>query len=840
MAKCQTMIEKLKESVEAKFGRKIAYQKDCKTLSENILELTSVLISPSTLRRFYGFLSTNSNPSRVTLDILSTYCGYNSWDDFRDKNSKTTHNEPIIELWHKAKAAANYISSKNSKALRSENPIGFSNTIAREFAHERLNYFLKSEYSATPFIGPGGYGKSTLLTKWYEAFVCNNKNENHIVLFTPAIHLEGWISKESYLDEWILSLLEIPNSNLFDTLNSTPKLAPGKFILVIDALDEIETTLPKTERLFSAVNNLALRFSGQWFKLITSSRYSTWQQFVNQANSMDAWFMANAQNISPLGTNMPPLNDAEIQQILNLTLNTDNLPRLITEEIPYDLLQIISYPYYLQLFIDTYNPTSVHLIADRLDLLTEFLKKQVFLSPLADEKSDILYSIVELSQKESTSGLCKKNDLKKIIPIHLKSAGDYAIAYNQLISFGIISEEVIKNEFGLYTTHTRITQRPLFRMLLLHTLIEQNQGITFSLFVDIEKKYLGKKSLPHIINMLYELAYKQKNIEALKPFFELQESTLKSVFVHPNIHLALAKDDLMRRELIPHYANNPRARKFLIEKFIDLNSIAKSSKLLYLNYIQNSISERDIFIGKTLLYTSNAYSLDFNWVNQFNNEYPEDIPPQNVSPLISGLWFSCKLIALLVNNNNSYKSITESINKYTQANMGQWESNDFYNFEIALAVGFICTKQYELIISRIEPLLENANNHILTQYEKALFIHKELAIWLSRKETNKSNLNIIQQYVDDSPVWARNQTAILGYSWLASHFLSHGQIDKAYPYFKKSLEISNFAGYTLYEVKLLSSLSRVLLSLGETERAKECTLLIENLTAKSNIDLGSL
>lgn len=82
---CKLMIEKLKNEIEIKIGRKISYQKDCIYLSANILEQSKAYISPATLRRVFGFLATNSNPSRVTLDILSRFVAYKDWDDFIQK-----------------------------------------------------------------------------------------------------------------------------------------------------------------------------------------------------------------------------------------------------------------------------------------------------------------------------------------------------------------------------------------------------------------------------------------------------------------------------------------------------------------------------------------------------------------------------------------------------------------------------------------------------------------------------------------------------------------------------------------------------------------------------------
>jgi tetratricopeptide (TPR) repeat protein len=124
--------------------------------------------------------------------------------------------------------------------------------------------------------------------------------------------------------------------------------------------------------------------------------------------------------------------------------------------------------------------------------------------------------------------------------------------------------------------------------------------------------------------------------------------------------------------------------------------------------------------------------------------------------------------------------------------------------------------------------------------EKALSIYFELARWHIEKNFDDKKIQELKQYMDDIPAWIRYQTLIMGHSLLAMYSFTSGHIEKSYDYFRKAIEISNIAGYTIYEAKLLYSLSKILVSIGEAERARECTTLIESLTERSNIQLGSL
>lgn len=68
--------------VEKKYGRRIATTTDFESLSVVIEHLINELISSSTLKRLWGYVSLNPTPRLATLDILSRYVGYQDFKDF--------------------------------------------------------------------------------------------------------------------------------------------------------------------------------------------------------------------------------------------------------------------------------------------------------------------------------------------------------------------------------------------------------------------------------------------------------------------------------------------------------------------------------------------------------------------------------------------------------------------------------------------------------------------------------------------------------------------------------------------------------------------------------------
>ena len=75
-------IENLKREIGLKFGRTIESAADFDMLSITIQQATSETISPSTLKRIFGYVKSDAAPSATTLSILSRYVGYTGWSDF--------------------------------------------------------------------------------------------------------------------------------------------------------------------------------------------------------------------------------------------------------------------------------------------------------------------------------------------------------------------------------------------------------------------------------------------------------------------------------------------------------------------------------------------------------------------------------------------------------------------------------------------------------------------------------------------------------------------------------------------------------------------------------------
>ena len=78
------LTEKLKEYVENVAGFRLCTPKDFKNLAQSVFNETGSMLSPTTLKRLWGYLQEKEQqtPRMTTLDILSKYIGYMDFATF--------------------------------------------------------------------------------------------------------------------------------------------------------------------------------------------------------------------------------------------------------------------------------------------------------------------------------------------------------------------------------------------------------------------------------------------------------------------------------------------------------------------------------------------------------------------------------------------------------------------------------------------------------------------------------------------------------------------------------------------------------------------------------------
>ena len=68
--------------VKQTYGKPVSTPLQFEALADDIFRRIGKLISPTTLKRLWGYLHEPMTPRRSTLDALARYCGWNDYEDF--------------------------------------------------------------------------------------------------------------------------------------------------------------------------------------------------------------------------------------------------------------------------------------------------------------------------------------------------------------------------------------------------------------------------------------------------------------------------------------------------------------------------------------------------------------------------------------------------------------------------------------------------------------------------------------------------------------------------------------------------------------------------------------
>lgn len=95
MQKTSPEISELKKRIENQLKRKIMTPNDFIFLSGAVWERTHQTMSPTTLKRLWGYIDGADETRNSTLEILSQFLGYDNWEDFLKTIDKDNGSDPV-------------------------------------------------------------------------------------------------------------------------------------------------------------------------------------------------------------------------------------------------------------------------------------------------------------------------------------------------------------------------------------------------------------------------------------------------------------------------------------------------------------------------------------------------------------------------------------------------------------------------------------------------------------------------------------------------------------------------------------------------------------------------
>jgi len=829
------MLEHLKKETLNKFGQELSYNKDCEALAEIVCDATGGRISATTIRRLYGFLKSPSAPSKFTLDLLAHYVGYKSWKDFQS-NYVSEEKERDIKPsnWQTFRERGIELSNDAYNLIKGQSGIPFKSVAVRKIGEDRIKNFLQSDKMALSFVAPGGAGKSTMLAKWYER-VSQDASSKDVILFFDATFMINCLSSDFMLERWLEEQLNSKSKTDLKYFLDRPKACEGKIILILDALDEVSYDNTKLERLFLQLNQfIANHKDSKNMKLILTSRTSTWEKFampfIQRENSLlEAWYEIDLDLDQVDKRNFPPLNGFEIQYVFDETINQQFFYELKVENLDYNQRNTISNPFFLELFVKIYAPNKTGDINDGFKLLDEFLKNKIYFSRYSEEKIEILKGILKIQKYGKDSHSVKKMNLKSMFPIHLKTAGNYYYAYEEMLSYGLISEYVSVNEYNGYCKFVKIYNEQLFEVLLVKELIEFNQGVDFDLFKQIEKDYQGFELKDRLIAQLFSVAVNSENYQALSRFFELDEDTLTSSAVTDILTTVITNLDDKKIDLIKTYALGTRSVEFMFALSGNLNRLTGDfSKVVEI--ISETNEDKSIKIKSlSLLLMTSLMSLEQELSDKYYKLLLETEPNSSCSAYSIALRFT----SILFYNHISGKSNDiELLKVFYYRQMAYCQVGDTYEswsgeFEVLVCNALFYMQSYHKVIQLIEDaelFYDQLNVKAHFSNHKLLRAYKLIAQF---KLGMKLTANQIQEleFCNDSLISSKAYPLQIFFkSSLAEVYFEEGNRDLQEKHSNRAFAISEFARYDFCKVSLLTKMAKYYHAWGEQTKENLCTV----------------
>ncbi len=497
----------LRKDLEVKIGRKVKNTKDCTYLKEQIQDETNRQISNSTLKRFFGLITTNFLPSRYTLETFIEFLGFKNWDEYRNCYDASRYSKSGESNWSLLKSRTQIITEHSLLSLKQKTGYRPEEVVSRTFTKKLFEEFTDSSQSATLLIAPDGYGKSTTLIQLAENYFLNEngKCKNDILLLIDGGIFFNLYSKNPNL-ELLSQLLDFKvnaGQNLY--FQNFPEQREGRIFIFIDSIDEVFFGKEQYHKFLENLSRMIMSYDRELVKMVFTCKPENVDVFAYLVNKnpllKSFWFNINFDKVDDINEiiNVPLLTWKEIKEVLQ-KLNFD---RLIYNK--KNIPGIIKHPYFFSLFIKEYNGDKD---ISEINLVKNFLKIRLYSPPYAEEKIKILKRFIELCNLGRETNVVKKKVLL--------SKAKHKLAYQELISYGIIYEHVVSEGLFKGNTYVKFCNNLIFEYILLEKWKEKNK-LDFKLFVDIKEFYTNNVHLQcNILKLLIKLFAYEKEYKTVK------------------------------------------------------------------------------------------------------------------------------------------------------------------------------------------------------------------------------------------------------------------------------------------------------------------------------------
>ncbi len=494
----------LKKDVELKFGGEVIRSNDCSRLARDIVNNTRRHVSASTVKRFFGIIKSNYNPSKYTLETFVQYIGFKNWQEYKDYYNQSTLPEAIQNTWEILKKRMDIITERSLISLKLRAGYNPDKVIFRTFAKEKFENFLQSSETATLLTAPIGYGKSVTLIQLVEYYFRQEDadNKDDLVLLIDGGIFFSLFARNSNVD----LLHQFVDFNISSSqemyFQKNPDQRKGRIMIFIDNIDEIYFNKEKYHRFLENLMRVIMAYDNGHYKMIFTCRPENVDVFAYLVNKNPilekAWYGVDfKKKLMHEATNVPLFSKDEIIKLMQKLEFEFDIGLLDKNE---QLFKMIRHPYFLSLFVHAYYQNEN---ITELALLKKYLETTLYSPPYQEEKLSLIDSFIEICDRGKETNAVQK---KKLL-----AQSNYRTAYQELISYGIFYEFLVAD--GLFENNMFVKFRPsvLFEYTLLEKWIQQNNS-GYDLFVKLSGYYDNNVQLQCNILKLFikYLAYKKE------------------------------------------------------------------------------------------------------------------------------------------------------------------------------------------------------------------------------------------------------------------------------------------------------------------------------------------
>ena len=527
----------LRKDVELKFGAEIVRSNDCSKLANQIASETNRHISASTIKRFFGIIKSDYNPSKYTLETFAHYIGFENWQQYINYYNKTTFPETSFSNWELLKKQVGLITERSLVSLKLRAGYNPQKVIFRKFAKERIEKFLDSTKTATLFAAPLGYGKSITLIQLFENYFSGKtieSNEDIVLLIDGGIFFSLYTQNANV--DLLTQLLDFNISSSQELyFQKNPDQRKGRIVILFDNVDEIYFDKEKYHKFLENLMRMLMAYDNGNYKIIFTCRPENLDVFAYLVNKNPlletCWFdMDFKKKINPKLTNIPLLSKGEIKKLFEKLHFKFDFGLLEKDS---RLLKIISHPYFFSLYIHTFDQNQY---VSEIDLIKKYLEITLYSPPYNEEKLSIIDRFVEISKRGQETNAVKKDKLL--------SQANYRAAYQELISYGIFYELLVADSLFENSMFVKFRQTALFEYAILEKWL-QNRDIDIGLFEEMATYYtnnvqlqcnvlklfvkkLGQRERPDLIEQIRSII-RSKSISAIEAGSTCEKSLLSVI-----------------------------------------------------------------------------------------------------------------------------------------------------------------------------------------------------------------------------------------------------------------------------------------------------------------------